>query len=215
MGTAFITNIGMEFDETPEEIAVKAKKSLIEKNYVFKNFNGELVLNREFVNYFKPFVSPNGLIACRKFIGENENNFLFFTKNKKWLCMENYIINSDNYILTYSDEYSFIQGALEEILQMGETDEDADSFRLVLTVSQYTVIKEIIRKKDRDGLISMLGMLEVKNKEKVAFELEKICGENSNIFSMVFFGDYKNNPANMEFLLYYPTDKYFWKIDVG
>jgi len=215
MGASYITNIGIELNESPDIIAYKANKSLIEKNYVFKNFNGELVLNKEFVNYFKPFVSPSGIISCRRFIDNVENNFIFFTKNRNWLCMENDIFNNGNYILTYSDEYNSVKYSLEEIVQTNKNDEDTSAFRFVISSAQYHLIKDIVKKKDREKLISILNMAEVKYDDDIISEVEKICCEDADIISIVFFGDYKHNLTNMKYLIYYPTDKYVWKIDAG
>lgn len=216
MGTSYIINIGINFDEKPEEIAAKAKKSLIEKNYVFRDFNGEFVLNKEFITYFKALVSPEGFIACRKSKRDLECNFLFFTKNNAWLCVENDISNNDNYILTYSDDYTSVAETLKEISDMGlDNKEKFSRFKFVMNETQYRIIKDMLRKNDRDGLVSMLSMIDVKQDYELISEIEKICSENHDIFSIVFFGDYKHNPANMKCLLCYPTDKYVWKVDAG
>ncbi len=213
MGASSIINIGIKFNEPPEVISAKAKESLIRKNYVFRNFSGELVLNKEFVNFFKPFVSPEGMIACRKFIGGTEINFMFFTKNKEWLCVENYILIDDSYILTYSNEYALIIDSFNEILT-SNFQKDTIGIKLEMDMAQYNVIKDMARKNDKDGFISVIGMIDADLDEEIISELEKICLDNADVLSIVFCGDYKNNPIDMKCLIYYPTNKYVWKIDV-
>ncbi len=215
MGASYIINIGINFDEKPEEIADKAIKSLVDKNYVFRNFNGKFVLNKEFINYFKPFVSPEGFIACKKLKNSFDSNYLFFTKNKVWLCIESDIFNRDNYILTYNDDYVSVADSLKELSDLDMNEEKTHPFKFVLNETQYRIIKDMVRKNDREGLISILNMIDIKHTDEIISEIESICAENADVFSVVFFGDYKHNPANMKCLIFYLTDKYVWKVTAG
>ena len=61
MGVRYSFDENLRTDLSSKEIIKKAEKNLIEKNYVFNDISGNLVLNKEIIEYFKPVASPKRL----------------------------------------------------------------------------------------------------------------------------------------------------------
>lgn len=215
MGADHIINVDIEFTEEADLVVEKAEKSLLEKNYVFRNFDGELVLNKEFVKYFQPLILPLGLIACRRIIEGTETNFIFFTRYKEWLCMEKDDNSGDNYILTYNSEYKSIRKSLEDIIQIVETKNDKLFSKFIMNANQYRMLNDLAYKKDEKGMISILKEIGAEYNDDLINEFENMYSNDAQIISMVFFSDYRNNPLEMKCLTYYLTEQHIWKVDAA
>ncbi len=119
LGAEKIIDMNFEDFKLQGNIMEKAEKSLESKNYVFKDFSGELIFNRELVKYFEPVVNCRFYIACIVKNKEYSKRLGFYITDSSFVCFEKDNFNKDNYVLTYGQKIKNIE---EEILR------EADSF---------------------------------------------------------------------------------------
>ncbi|MCD7905472.1 MAG: hypothetical protein LUG24_07895 [Clostridiales bacterium] len=115
----------------------RRKKSLIRKNYVFKDFGGGLIFNKELVKYFEPVVLCRGYAACSIRGDGYIRNLGYYIKKDDFVCMDKEPLNKENFVLTYKKNLSNLYDSIFRKIDVFDTEEEESflSFAFIMTES--------------------------------------------------------------------------------
>lgn len=208
MGSNFLFDYSLKSNLPAQEIAKRAEKSLIEKNYIFNDFFGNLVLSKEITEYFRSIASPESVIVCKKYIDGCEHKLMFFIKNKTYVTVETDSSNKENYILTYISDCKKI---FNDMVLFSETDKSGfrgANDKFAITPSQYKLIKNVLMENDETSFKLLISDFEIR--EEVIDEIKNIFLENADILTFSLCSNCKNKKT--DYFVYYLTEEYIWAV---
>jgi len=208
MGANFLFDYALKSDLSAQEITKRAEKSLIEKNYVFNDFFGNFVLNKEIAEYFRSVASPESIIVCTKCINGYEYKLMFFIKNKTYIAVETDSSNKENYILTYISDCKKI---FNDMISFSETDRNGfwgANDKFTVTPAQYKLIKNVLKENDETSFKLLISDFEIR--KEIINEIKNVFLENADILTFSLCSNYKNKKT--DYFVYYLTNEYIWAV---
>ncbi|MGN1318653.1 MAG: hypothetical protein ACI4VF_06510 [Lachnospirales bacterium] len=209
MGANYIFNIDMRINDTSDNIAEIAEKSLINKNYVFVDFNGNMILNEEIIDYFIPFTAPQKIISVKKAIINEKHNSIYYIKNDKYVQVEQDYTNKGNYVFTL-DNVNDIFGSILDYIVIDRKIDDKKT-RFIININEYKILKDMVNKKNIDGVKGIIWDLGI-NLE-LAKNIEELFDDKTDYMSISFFPEYNTQPHNFDYILYYICSDSCWRME--
>lgn len=209
MGANYLFNIGLNISATSKRIVSEAEKTLINKNYVH-NHSNKLILNNELVQCITPFVNPERIISARKKKNNKEQTVLYFIRDKRYVIVEQNTEN--NYVFIPFKDFKTINDNILKFIFNEEQKLIIDKkARFIITVNEYKILSDLIKRNEIDKLNYFIDDLGIDC--RLVEEIKSIFSDNQDFISFCFFYDYKNNPINFNYLLYYFTNEGCWKLN--
>ena len=212
MGANYLFNMNMSIEDSSDAIISKAIDSLIKKNYVFKDFSGNYILNEEISDYFYPFTFAEKIISFRKKQKDSDRNIVFYISDRKYVIVEQDQGNPDNYIFQLCNELNVLY---DDIIQC-VSDEKICALtdkktRFIINVSEYKIVKDMVEKEDSAGIDYIFSDIGI---DKALYEnVKKLFSDTKDTLSLCFFPRYKHDPAFFNYLMYYFVDDCCWKLE--
>ncbi len=208
MGVRYLFDENLKTDLSSKEIIEKAEKNLVEKNYVFKDISGSLVLNKEIIEYFKPVVSPKKVISCKKVIREFQCRQIFYMKNNVSVLIETESGNNENYIFTYISDNKEIYDYISAFCEIGKSGKEGINDKFIVTSKQYKLMQNMIKENDETGFELMLSDCDIK--KELYGEMKAVFSNKGDMITFSLCSDCKTDKT--EYLLYFITNDYLWAV---
>lgn len=214
MGAIYLFNVNIRINEASDIIINRAKESLINKNYVFEDYNENFILSNELVEYFKPFVSPDKIIAVRKSFLETEENIVFYINDNGYTVAEEDPINRENVIFTYNEGLDTLFDNLMYYVAEDRIENTVDKkSRFIISTSEYKVLKDMVKNNDEEGINYFINNFKIE--ENLTGDIKKLFSEKKEFISFCFYPQFKTNTVNLKYLIYYFADNDCWKLNTS
>ncbi len=205
MGAGYIFSMGIDIEAGSGNIAERAKKSLINKNYVFKDFSGNYILSEELAELILPFAAPEKIITVRKNIGEDDKNIVWYIRGESFVRLEKEIHSENRYIFTGGSPVGFIgEDICDEILD--ETDfPDEKGARFVISADQFRILSAMLGDGREENARFFLQDINIA--DEFFEEIRDIVVGKYGFISLCFYDDFIHRPEKLDYIMYYFTQR--------
>lgn len=210
MGAGYIFNMGIDPKPKGESIAENAKRSLVNKNYVFRDFSGNLILGEELRKLLLPFAAPEKIIALRRKNNGFDVTAVRYIRGGDFVKAEPEPHRDDSFIFT--------AGRISELGAdiLGDISEDTEDFegkgaRFIITADQFRILMDMTSDGRDAEAASFIETLNIKG--SAAEELMAISRGKDSFISLCFYDDYIKRPHKLDYLVYYLTEKGCRRVD--
>lgn len=203
MGANYIFSMGINIEPGNGDIAEEAKNSLINKNYVFKDFSENYILNDELAELLIPFVDPEKIITARKNTGENDENCVWYIKGERFVRLEQEKYSESRYIFTGGNPVGLIEEDICDEIFDGIDFFGEKGARFVISIDQYRILSTMIADGREENIRFFLQDINID--DKLADEIKDIISAKYGFISLGFFDDYKHRPEKFDYVMYHFT----------
>lgn len=194
MGANYVLGV----EEINETVSIdKLDESLLEKGYVFRNFDNELILNTDIAEILRPMAELSKFISLKSKNDEGRLTIYFYVNDYGVTVNEVNSISPNKHIVSYSKERSDIYEILKEKINIRHSVPPDDKTIIKVGLAQLEQLKAMESKTDMENCLQGYGLPEQKRK----FIVDFVTGM-ADTFTIVLFDDIKNKPKNMKSLMF-------------
>lgn len=189
MGVNYVVGVPPQRDSTSEE---EIQRNLLNKGYVFKDIENQLILNSDISRALKPMAFLGGLISIRCANEDGETTAYFYTDKNRFTLSEVKSASPERIILSCGENPAAIAELITDRIIFDENVEMYGNFRAELSKDRLSYVKSLDGRTEKENYLQGLGMA-----PEVIRVLMGFLTNTFDIYSVVFWEDIKNKPEKM------------------
>lgn len=210
MGANYIIGVS---DAAAVTVNDDIRQSLIDKNYVFRDFDDELVLNADIADVLTTIADVNGFVSIKYTRGNiKETAYLYISDDDFALCEIRGEGNDRTVVSKYSDK-SKIYHIIKEKADVDEVPQSKAGIKAVMPYKAFEQISALSENKSADAVKKLVDGIRVP--ESIIKMLEGLSNGRTGVFSIVFCENMKDAPQEQFCLIFCFDDEYIFNIDIG